>query len=391
MSTQSILFFAISSLLLSVTLLPAQSTSNASTNLTAIVVNGAGAPPAQGNGSAKNRNLGQLSLPNSIAVDGSGNIYVADTDGHIIRKITPDGMVTTLAGLAYSPSCSDGVGAQARFNYPYGIAVSRDGTVYVADTNNQIIRKITTDGMVRTIAGRVGITGSSDGQGGSALFNRPFGLAVDDHNNVYVADASNCTIRKITPDGTVSTFAGKASGVIKKPNVGSTDGKGAAARFAYPSSLAVDHKGNLYVVDTNNYLIRKITPDGVVSTLAGSKGKFGSSDGKGAAAQFNCPIGIAVDDGGNLYVGDTGNYLVRKITPDGMVTTLAGAHRPGYVDAKGKAAQFKRPAGMAVDGSGNIYVADAFNFVIRKITPDGTVTTIAGVPHDSGTRDGKAR
>ncbi|HUB67132.1 MAG TPA: NHL repeat-containing protein [Candidatus Methylacidiphilales bacterium] len=367
---------------------PAQNSGNTGAN-PAAPVSGAATAPVPNNSGPKKGDLAQLSLPNAIAIDGHDNIYVADTDGHIIRKITPDGMVKTLAGVPYNAGFSDGMGSQARFNYPYGIAVSRDGTVYVADTNNQVIRKITPDGMVKTIAGRLGIKGGSDGPGHSASFNRPFGLAVDDHGNVYVADASNCAIRKITPDGTVTTFAGKAS-ETKKPNAGSTDGKGDAARFAYPSSLATDHQGNIYVVDTNNYLVRKITPDGVVTTLAGNKGKFGSSDGKGAAAEFNCAIGIAVDDSGNLYVGDAGNYLVRKITPDGTVTTLAGAHRPGYIDAKGKAAQFKRPAGMAVDSKGNVYVADAFNFVIRKITPDGTVTTIAGVPHDSGTRDGKA-
>jgi streptogramin lyase len=297
-----------------------------------------------------------------VAVDGSGNVYVADTTNELIRKITSAGVVTTLAGTALAVGSANGTGAAARFNSPTEVAVDTAGNVYVADTNNHLIRKITPAGVVTTLAGTAGATGSADGTGTAATFKFPYGVAVDGSGNVYVADTINHLIRKITSAGVVTTLAGTAGAT------GSTNGTGAAARFDSPSGVAVDGSGNVYVADATNDLIRKITSAGVVTTLAGTAGAAGQTNGTGAAARFDSPSGVAVDGSGNVYVADTINHLIRKITPAGVVTTLAGtAGATGSADGTGTAATFKFPYGVAVDGSGNVYVADTNNDLIRKI------------------------
>ena len=290
--------------------------------------------------------------PENIAVDSIGNVYVTDGNRKI-RKITPAGVVTTLAGSGVSGS-EDGPGSAASFNYPNGVAVDSIGNVYVAEYYK--IRKITPVGVVTTLAGS-GVSGSDDGTGTAASFNSLNGVAVDSTGNIYVADSRDNKIRKITPEGVVTTLAG--SGVS-----GSDDGTGAAASFNYPEGVAVDSSGNVYVGDSRNHKIRKITPVGVVTTLAGS-GRQGSRDG--TAASFKNPSGVAVDTSGNIYVAD-GNRKIRKITPEGVVTTLAGSGVSGSEDGPGSAASFYYPEGVAVDSIGNVYVADNYNNLIRKIT-----------------------
>ena len=295
--------------------------------------------------------------PYTVALDASGNVYVADRGNNMIRKISPAGVVTTLAGSATAGS-ADGTGSTASFNNPYGVAVDASGNVYVADGNNNMIRKITPAGMVTSLAGST-TAGSADGTGAAAAFNSPSGIAVDASGNVYVADASNHMIRKITPAGVVTTLAGS-------PTPGRADGTGAAASFYGPTGVAVDAGGNLYVAERYNHTIRKITPAGVVTTLAGS-GTTGKADGTGSAASFRNPSALAVDAGGNLYVADSSNSMIRKITPAGMVTTLAGSGTAGRADGAGPAASFRSPLGVAVDTSGDLYVADTSNNMIRKI------------------------
>jgi sugar lactone lactonase YvrE len=312
-------------------------------------------------------------------VDGSGNVYVADTDNHAIRKITPAGVVTTLAGTAGNQGSADGTGPAATFYLPQGVAVDGDGTTYVADSYNATIRKITQEGVVTTLAGTAKNWGSVDGTISAATFAFPWGVAVDGSGNVYVVDAQNSTIRMITPGGVVTTLAGTAG------NNGSDDGTGTAASFAFPTGIAVDGAGNVYVADSGNSTIRKITPEGVVTTLAGTARNRGSADGTGAGASFTSPYGIAVDGSGNVFVADTENSTIRKIAPGGVVTTLAGmAGRAGFVDGQGSEARFNEPYGLALDASGNLYVADRGNDAIRKITPGGRVTTVAGTAGVTG-------
>jgi len=246
-----------------------------------------------------------FTLPEGVAVDKAGNIYVADSFNNLIRQITPGASVTTLAGKAGVIGSANGQGINATFSSPAGVAVDNSGNVYVADSNNDLIRKIATDGTVSTLAGKAGTSGSSNGFGVSASFNLPTGLAVDNSGNVYVADAGNNLIRMITPAGNVSTLAG--SGLPA-----AADGQGTAASFYNPNSIAIDATGTLYLTDEKNNLIRKISSAGMVTTIAGN-GAGGSKDGIGVNATFSYPGSIAADGMGNLYVGDINTYLIRKI------------------------------------------------------------------------------
>ena len=312
--------------------------------------------------------IARFYLPQAVAVDASGNFYVADSYG-LIRKISSTGLVSTLAGSNVSGS-SDGQGTAASFNQPSGIAVDKSGNIYVADVGNNEIRKITAGGLVSTFAGSTA-SGIADGQGILARFNAPSGIAVDDSGNVYVADTGGNRIRKITPGGLVRTLAG--SWITS----GSTDGQGIAATFNGPYGLTVDISGNVYVADRENNMIRKITPGGLVSTIAGST-TAGSANGQGIAASFRAPCGIAVDASGNIYVGDYLNNEIRKITSSGLVSTFAGSITKGSLDGQGQSASFYWPAGLASDAAGNVYIADSQNSEIRKITSGGLVSTIAG-------------
>jgi uncharacterized delta-60 repeat protein len=299
-------------------------------------------------------------------------------------------VITTLAGSPGQMGSADGLGATASFRYPEGVAVDSAGNVYVADTFNLTIRRITPDGLVTTFAGMPGVGGSADGTGGNARFSGPVAVALDASNNVYVSDSfTNFAIRKITPTGTVTTLAGggrfQTNGL---PMPGSSDGTGTNASFSFLGALAVDANGTVFVVDSWNGTIRKITPQGVVTTLAGSAGNPGSVDGTGSDARFNYPRGIAVAPSGEIYVSDTGNNTIRKLTQDGIVTTLAGVAGPvGTNDGTGNAARFWQPSSIAVAPSGNLYVGDG-NRTIRKVTSDAVVTTIAGVAGVWGSDDG---
>lgn len=314
-----------------------------------------------------------FSEPWAITADASGTLYVADTGNDLVRKMTPGGDVTTLAGLVGAYGHADGAGREARFFAPRQLAVDRRGNAYVPDNGNHVIRKITADGVVTTLAGLAGARGSTDGLGSAARFDLPSGVAVDAAGNVLVADSGNQTIRRITPDGNVTTLAGQP-GVYS-----SEDGVGSAARFYSPLGIACDDRGNAYVADTGNHTIRKITTDGRVSTLAGRPGAPGSVDGPGSAALFDTPYGIAVDPTGNIFVSDHFSAVIRKVSPDGNVSTVAGmAFQWDNVDGTGREARFYFPAGIATDASGNLFVADSWNQAIRRLTPEGEVTTIGG-------------
>ncbi|MGN4155884.1 NHL repeat-containing protein, partial [Burkholderia gladioli] len=326
----------------------------------------------------------RFNYPQGVTVDSSGNVYVADSNNATIRKITPGGLVSTLAGVQGVPGYLDGSGTSAKFDDPSAIAADSSGNLYVADTLNNVIRKISPAGVVSTLAGNpTGASGSADGTGSAASFYRPNGIAVDSSGNVYVADTRNNTIRKITSAGQVTTVAGVAG------STGSTDGSGTSALFNGPASIAVDGSGNLYVGDVSNHTVRKISSTGQVTTLAGSAGSSGATDGTGSNARFGTPLGVAVDSSGTVYVSDSINSTIRKITPAGVVTTLAGtAGTTGSTDGLGTNAQFDAPFGLFVDSSGYIYVADTSNVEIRVISPGGNVNTVAGAPGVSGAADG---
>ncbi len=295
-----------------------------------------------------------LSNPRAVAVDQAGNLYVGDVDTATVHKITPAGEVTVIGGGG--PSLSD----------PICLAVDRAGSVFVADADGNAVYKVPAGGAAMAL-------GKPAAAAGETNFHTPTAVAVDAAGNVFVADNGNSSVRKIAPDGTVSTFAGRG-GVA-----GTADGKGGEARFATPRGIAVDPRGNVYVADEGNSNIRKITPDGVVSTLAGSMGQAaGSADGTGAAARFGAPRALTVDAAGNVFVADTDNNTIRKITPDGVVSTLAGKPgEAGKVDGTGAAARFSEPRGIAVDADDNVFVADSGNGAIREVTRAGVVTTLA--------------
>ncbi|HQR66336.1 MAG TPA: NHL repeat-containing protein [Thermoanaerobaculia bacterium] len=291
-------------------------------------------------------------------MDSSGNLYAADAFNNKIRKITPAGYVSTFAGSG-TRGRVDGPGPTASFYLPASVAVDLSGNVFVSDLGNNRIRKITSAGTVTNVAGSGG-WGDVDGPGPAASFNAPGGVAVDPSGTVYVADTGNNKIRKVTPDGYVSTFAGSGA-------AGSVDGPGPTASFDQPWHVAVDSSGVVFVADSGNNKIRKVSPAGEVSTFAGS-GAAGSVDGPGPTASFGCPAGVAVDSSGVAYVADTCNNKIRKITPAGDVSTFAGSGASGHQGGFGANAAFSEPSDVAVDATGDVYVSDSGNAVVRKIT-----------------------
>ncbi len=313
---------------------------------------------------------------------GTGVVKIEKTPG--VQATGPtftyfgNGYTSTFAGN--SQGFADGTGSAALFNSPTSMVKDAAGNFYVADRDNHRIRKITAAGVVSTFAGS-GTAGFTNGTGAAASFNQPYALAIDANDNLYVGDRLNYSIRKITPAGVVTTIAGNGvSGMV--------DATGTAARFGEPIGIAVDAAGNIFVGDYFNNRIRKITAAGVVTTFAGSNP--GMVDGTGTAAAFNNPFGLAFDAAGNLYVSDSHNFAIRKITPAGVVTTLAGNGNAGSANGTGSAATFSRPIGITVDANGNVYECDLDNHTIRKITPAGVVTTLAGTTGVVGSTDGTA-
>jgi len=348
-----------------------------------------------------------LTDPKEIAVDAGGsNIYV--TDRNAILKITAAGVVTTLAGSVSTAGFADATGAAARFDFPYGLALTPSNTLLVADYNNHRIRQVTQAGVVTTFAG-TGTAGISNGSASTATFYRPQHMTIDSLGNYFVTSNASAVIRKLTSAGDVTTFMqtadwagaiaigpantllvitygsllykvttdGTATLFAGSPELtGTADGTGDVARFSGAYGFTPDSSGNIYLADEEANTIRKITPAGVVTTYAGSTNFNGRQDGPINAATFTGPQDIAIDSFGNMYVADANNQLIRKISA-GQVSTFAGSGAVGSTDGLGIAAQFKYPTSLTTDASGNLYIVD-YGHTIRKVTPAGQVTTLAG-------------
>jgi sugar lactone lactonase YvrE len=321
--------------------------------------------------------------PQAVVSDAGGILYVADANNHSIRCTAPDGTTRTLAGRAGTAGSRDGTAGEAQFRIPGGLARNSTGQLIVADTGNHTIRLIESDGRVSTLAGKPGVAGSADGRGGEARFNTPRGIVAGPDGFIYVADSQSHTIRRIAPDGSVTTLAG-AAGVA-----GATDGPLGAARFRSPRGLAIDASGGILVADMANHTIRHISPEGLVTTLAGQLGVPGFTEGTGTAARFRNPAGVAVDAAGQIYVADGSNHAIRSISPAGVVVTLAGTGgSPGFQNGLRQQARFRSPAGIGLTPAGMVIVADTGNHALRALSPGGEVTTLAGSPRVSGTTDG---
>lgn len=327
----------------------------------------AGNPGLGGSADGTNKNATFIA-PSGMVLDSAGNLYVVDPN--MVRKITPTGtnwVVTTFAGVALPQGSEDGTSTNARFRFPQGIAVDSANNLYVADTYNHTIRKITPDSVVTTIAGEPRSVGTNDGLNAAARFNYPFGIASSPAGVLFVADTRNHIIRQTAFDG-ANWITTTLAGTPETP--GTANGVGAEARFNEPAAIARDTDGTLYVADFLNHAIRKMTFSAnawTVTTFAGLPGVPGSSDGQGSAARFNQPQGLAIDSAHCVYVADAGNHTIRRITPAGVVRTIGGlAGQAGIADGTGSQARFDAPYGLAVDSSGTLFVADNYSYSIHQ-------------------------
>ena len=331
-------------------------------------VNGAGA-------------VARFRFPGATTLDQTGHLLISDEGNYLLRKMTPDGVVSTLAGSDGKSGSADGTGTAATFSGIAAMTLDDSGTIYASGGNNANIRRITPAGVVFTLAGgSSNISNWKDGVGRNASFTKPVGIAFSGDGSLMIADRDAQCIRRMATDLAVTTYAGR-------PRIaGELNGTGTNAQLMEPDKSVVDTAGNIYFID--RLRIRKATPAGVITTLAGDPYLAGSANGVGPAATFNYPHGLALDKAGNLYVADTGNHLIRKITPSRVVTTLAGrAGESGAVNGVGGAARFELPNDVTLGPDGSLYVTD-YNRAVRKVTTSGVVTTYAGILGDYGTNDG---
>jgi len=360
-----------------------------------------------------------LKLPAALAVDRQGNLFFADSGNSMVMRVSPDGMLTVVAGTGSSGYSGDGGPAtSASLAHPQGVAVDAAGNVYIADTSNGRIRQVTPDGVIRTVPGGTGNSSfparlALDAAGNLYITESPgvrllkltpagtmstvvdglqvpAGVAIDNAGNMYVAEASGFAsrIRKITPDGTVTTVAGgNISGAL------GDGGPGTSAKLIYPKDVALDGAGNLYIADSGDHLVREVTSNGIITTVAGQQSSTNAGDGGPATkAWLDEPIALAVDPAGSLYIGDAGAALVRKVNPAGSISTVAGSGYPWFFGDGGVAigAQLSSPTSVAVDAAGNLFVADAGNNRVRKVTRDGMINTVAGNGQTGPSGDGGA-
>ncbi|MGW7712198.1 NHL domain-containing protein [Streptomyces sp. wa1063] len=322
----------------------------------------------------------QLKNPYGIAVDSTGTLYFSDLSNHRVRKITTDGKISTVAGTGAAGYAGDGgSAATAQLNCPREVAVDRTGTVYVADSANNRIRKITADGKISTVAG-TGAAGSGgdNGRAASAQLNKPYGVAVDSTGALYIAEFGGHRIRRVAADGKITTFAG--TGAAGSAGDG---GPAGSAQLNAPYAVAVDRDDAVYIADSVNHRVRRVAGDGKISTVAGTgTAGFAGDDGPATAAKLNKPYGIVVDTTGTLYISEYGNHRVRRVAGDGKISTVAGTGAAGFAgdDGPATAAKLNGPLGLAVDCVDTLYITDYLNNRIRKIASE----RMAGLP-ESGT------
>jgi sugar lactone lactonase YvrE len=297
--------------------------------------------------------------PIRLSQKNDGTIVIADIYNNAIRTLGLDGLVTTICGTGKLGS-TDGPAKSSLLSHPHAVAVGLDGRVYVGEASGRSLRVIDLSGNLITLAGS-GEKGYQDGKGKEALFNTILSIAVDLDGNILACDIANNRIRKITTDGLVTTIAGTGAWGYK-------DGIASEAIFLMPMDLCVDKKGNIYIADIGNHCIRKIDSNNIITTIAGKAGVVGYVDGEASKSLFYQPHGITVNDKGEVFVADMLNHAIRKITPEGFVTTLAGTREIGFKDGKGEEARFNRPGGVMVYRDGSIIAADIDNNSLRKIT-----------------------
>ena len=364
------------------------------------------AVPTGGCGDGPDATAAQFLFVSGVAVDGDGNVYIADANARRLRKVTPAGAISTVAGdgtFCSTPSCGDGPGATAaQLGLPSGVAVDGAGRVYIADQGNHKIRKLSPAGAISTIAGNGSACSASTGTCGdgpdatAAQLRIPDGVAVDGVGNVYIADRGNHKIRKVSPAGTISTIAGNGTACAPRTSICGDGPNATAAQLASPQGVAVDDLGNVYIADSSNNKIRKVTPAGAISTVAGD-GTFCSTlscgDGPDAtAAQLSAPAGVAVDRAGTVYIADSANHKVRKLTAAGSIATIAGTGSPCTSSpfcgdgGPGTSAMLNSPLDVAVDAAGrNVFVADTDDLLIRWLAgPQGSTVGPPGPPGPSG-------
>ena len=310
-----------------------------------------------------------LVYPAGVAVDNLGNLFIADAGNNRVRKITPQGTITTVAGTGgIGPGGDGGPATSAHVWNPSGVAVDASGNLFIADSFNNLIRKVSQQGTISTVAGNGdgGFSGDA-GPATSAHLSSPAGVAVDGSGNLFIADTENNRVRKVTPQGTITTIAGNG-----KQGFSGDGGPATSAQLGSPRGIAVDASGNLLIADTVNNRVRRVTPQGVISTVAGN----GTQGGPASSAQLSSPAGVAVDASGNLFIADTANNRIRNVTPQGTFGTVAGSGGGGFGGDGGPStsAQLSSPTGVAVDASGNLFIADFRNNKIRQLVPSSTST-----------------